>query len=119
MATMLLGFAFYTLGLLSDLRMLPYIFITAALLKLGALAPLALLSLVVVVRTGSARLRESMVPATAIVLTLVNIYLTLASTSPLAAYAQYSALLAIIMPNLIIQARFWYAVFGSLATFGI
>jgi diguanylate cyclase (GGDEF)-like protein len=118
MAT-LLGFSFYVLSLVSDQRLLPDIFLTAAILKLAVVTPFALLCLVVVARTESPRRRESMVPATCIALMIVTIYLTLSSASPLAAYSQYSAILAIIMPNLVVQGRFWYAVFGSLVVSAI
>jgi diguanylate cyclase (GGDEF)-like protein len=117
--TTLLGFSFYMLSLMSDLRLTPDVFGTAVLLKIGVVTPFALLTLVLVARTQSARLREATIPAIACVLVFVAIYLTRESESPFAAHAQYSALLGIIMPNLIVQARFWYALSGSLVIFAI
>jgi len=56
---------------------------------------------------------------TAIGIMAANVLLTHKSTSSLAVYALFSALIDIVFANLIVRARCWYALTGSMASLGI
>ena len=113
------GFLFYLMTLSSDAHLLPDVFRLALTIKLGIVLPVFLLALFVFTRQPAPWLREAMVPLLAITTMTTQIYLVQTSASPLAAYAHYGSLIGIVIANLIVRARFWFAVTGSFAAFAI
>lgn len=111
----LVGSAFFIVSLRHDASLLPDMLDDALALKLGLIAPLFLLSLFVFSRNPPPWLRESIIMGTAITIMSVQMFLLLSSSSPLAAYAAYSAPLDFLFVNLIVRARFWYALTASAA----
>jgi diguanylate cyclase (GGDEF)-like protein len=115
----LLGMCVYLLSLMSDASLLPDVLGLAMIVKLGMVVPLFLLSLFVLKHNPRPWLRESLVTTTAIVIMAAHVYLLLNSASPLAMYAPYSAPIDIVFANLIVRARFWYALTASSASLAI
>lgn len=113
------GLALYTLSLKSDAALLADVLPIALIIKLGIIVPLFLLTLLLLSHTPVPWLRETPLALMAIIIMAAHVYLVVASSSPLAVYAHYSAPIDIVFVNLIVRARFWYAAVGSITAFTI
>ena len=112
-AAILIGMIIHLLSLRPNALLLADVFTLALVIKVGIITPLFVLCLFAL--TGNPRpwLRESMVMAIPIAVMAGQMYLVCESSSSLAAYAHYPALVNIVFANLIVRARFFYACTAS------
>jgi diguanylate cyclase (GGDEF)-like protein len=118
-AAILIGMIIHLLSLRPNALLLGDVFTLALIVKVGLVAPLFLLCLYVLTRIPSPWLRESIVTTLTIAAMAGQMYLVCKSSSPLAAYAHYPALINIVFANLIVRARFFYACTASTVSLAI
>ncbi|GAB2778898.1 diguanylate cyclase [Halomonas shantousis] len=104
----------YNLFLLADHWLVPDIFATAVIVRLAIVTPLALLTLYIVARHRAPVLRETAVTTLTIATAASVVYLLLHSQSPLSDYYHPGLIPVILFGNVVVQLRFWYALWASL-----
>lgn len=106
-------FGVFDLFLIRDRLLLPDIFQTAVIYRLGIVTPLAIASFVVLWHNPRPWIRESMEAVLTVLIAVGLLYLVTASSSPMAVHAHYSMLLILVFPAIIQRVRFWYALTTS------
>lgn len=110
----LVALLLYNLFLFPDYTMVSEIFRNALVIRVGVITPLSILIMVAQSRGLSPWLRESL-GAAAIVCGCVGVaYLLLLSQEPNAAYYIYGLILSMMLGNIVLRLRFYYAVATSL-----
>ncbi len=110
----LVGILLYDFYLLSDLRLVPDVFQSAVLLRLGVVTPLALVVLLVLRSNPPSALRESLQSALTVVIVASILWLTLASHNPMHVHRPAGIVLVILFANVVQRIRFPYAVAATL-----
>jgi hypothetical protein len=112
-----IGALFYNIFLITDSSILSDVFMTALIIRLGCLTPITLGMCLVFLRRISPVLRETAISLLIVLSGLTLILLMQISNDPnkIAYYPGF--LLIIIFGNLVLLARFWYALSASLVLF--
>lgn len=109
----------YDAYLLSDLRLVPDIFQSAMLIRLGIVTPLFLAFILVLRFNPPPALRESLQAGIIVVVTASILWLTVASDSPTHIYRHVGVILVVLFANVMQRIRFWYATAASLISLAI
>ena len=115
----LVAIVLYDVYLLSDLRLVPDMFQSALLLRLGVVTPLALVVLLVLRSHPPPALRESLQAGLTVVIAASILWLTIASQSPMHVYRHAGIVLVVLFANVVQRIRFRYAMVASLATLAL
>ncbi len=115
----LVALLLYDAYLLSDLRLVPDIFQSAVLVRLGLVTPLFLAVFLVLRFNPPPALRESLQAGLIVVVTTSILWLTAVSQSPTHIYRHVGVILVILFANAVLRIRFWYAAAASLAALAI
>ena len=109
----------YDAYLLSDLRLVPDIFASAVLIRLGLVTPLFLAVILVLRFNPPPALRESLQAGLIVVVTASILWLTAVSQSPTHVYRHVGVILVVLFANVVLRIRFWYATAASLAALAV
>ncbi len=115
----LVALLLYDVYLLSDLRLVPDIFESAVLIRLGMVTPLFLAVIFVLRFNPPPALRESLHAGLIVVVAASILWLTAVSQSPTHVYRHVGVILVILFANVVLRIRFWYATAASLASLAI
>ncbi len=115
----LVGLVLYDAYLLSDLRLVPDIFASALLVRLGLVTPLFLAVILALRFNPPPALRESLEAGAIVVVTTSILWLTVTSLSPTHVYRPVGVILVILFANVVLRIRFWYATAASLASLAL
>ena len=115
----LVALVLYDLYLLSDLRLVPDIFASALVLRLGVVTPLFLAVILSLRFRPPPALRESLQATLIVVVATSIVWLTAFSHSPTHVYRHVGVILVILFANVVMRIRFWYATAASLASLAI
>ena len=115
----LVALLLYDAYLLSDLRLVPDIFESAVLVRLGLVTPLFLAVMVAMRFNPPPVLRESLQACLIVVVTTSVLWLTAVSQSPTHVYRHVGVILIILFANVVLRIRFWYATAASLVSLAI
>lgn len=115
----LVALLLYDVYLLSDLRVVPDIFASAIVLRLGVVTPLALAGILTLRMNPPPVVRESLQAAISVVITASILWLTVASHSPTHVHRQVGIILVVLYANVVQRLRFWYAAAASLISFAL
>ncbi len=110
-----LAMILYNAFLLTDYLVLPDIFNSAVVVRIGIVTPSTLLFIALLKRGMSPWVREALEAAFTLLAAISVMMLISFSQSPLAAYYHTSLALFILFGNVVIRLRFWYALTTSLA----
>ena len=106
----LVALALYNLFLLSDWRLVPDIFETAVVVRLGIVTPISLLVVVSLLYRPPAFVREGTQACISVIVTASVLYLTMLSESPLKGYHHFGIVLVILFANIVQRLHFRHAV---------
>ena len=109
----------YDAYLLSDLRLVPDIFASALLVRLGVVTPLFLAVILAMRFNPPPALRELLHAGLIVVVTASILWLTAASQSPTHVYRHVGVILVVLFANVVLRIRFWYATATSLASLAL
>ncbi len=109
----------YDAYLLSDLRLVPDIFASAVLIRLGVVTPLFLAFILVLRFNPPPALRELLQAGIIVVVTTSILWLAAVSQSPAHVYRHVGVILVILFANVVLRIRFWYATAASLVSLAI
>ena len=115
----LVGIVLYDFYLLSDLRLVPDVFQSAVILRLGVVTPLALAMLLFLRSNPPPVLRESLQAALIVIIAGSILWLTLASHSPMHVHRHAGIVLVVLFATVVQRIRFRYAVAASLITLAL
>jgi diguanylate cyclase (GGDEF)-like protein len=113
------GIVLYDFYLLSDLRLVPDIFGSAMLLRLGVVTPLAVVVMLVLRSRPPPVLRESLQAGLIVVIAASVLWLTYASQSPMHVHRHAGIVLIVLFANVVQRIRFPYATAASLVTLAL
>ena len=105
----------YDCFLISDWRLIPDIFQTALVVRLGVVTPIALLIVAILLSRPSARIREASQATISVIVAASVLYLTSTSQSPLVIFHHYGIILVVLFANVVQRLHFPYAVAASTA----
>lgn len=115
----LVALLLYDVYLLSDLRVIPDIFASAVVVRLGVVTPFALAMILALRLNPPPVLRESLQAAISVVITASILWLTVASHSATHVHRQVGIILVVLFANVVQRLRFWYAAAASLLSFAL
>lgn len=112
----LLGFLINDIFLFSDYTMIPDVFATALLMRLGIQTPLVILACLGLYRGFAPAIREGLGATVNVFSGFIITYLLSISKDPNSSYYFPGLILVIMFSNIVYRLRFWYAVATSLAS---
>ncbi len=115
----LVGLLLYDAYLLSDLRLVPDIFASTLLVRLGIVTPLYLAVILAMRFNPAPALRELLQAGLIVVVTASILWMTAASQSPTHVYRPVGVVLVVLFANVVQRIRFRYATAASLASLAI
>ncbi len=115
----LVGVLLYDAYLLTDLRLVPDIFDSAVLLRLGMVTPLAVATMLFMRTNPTPVFRESAQAGLTVLIVASVLWLTAASQNPMHIYRHVGVILIVLFANVVMRLRFWYAVATSLTALAL
>lgn len=110
----LIAIVIYNLFLLTDYLMLPDVFATAVVVRLGIVTPLALIVMGCLLRGLPSLARESLEAGIVLAAAVSLVYLLAQTEHALSTYYHPGLVLVILFGNVVVRLRFWFAVCTSL-----